>query len=351
EYGAILDGSGIQGTSEDATRAIRSLERGFICNLIVREYPTWNDPQYPNNPRGAALEAIQQGAILNCEVHSHNKAIAVNYGSKALWNKFTAGRIGIHSVGTYDPNDPNRRGTVVKYNEWFNCNFNNYAYGHEAGGSKFVQLDGTILSHNYIHDNPTGPGIWEDGDNRDSEIYNNVIINTDRSIFSEISHTSNIHHNTIEYGLGFGAIYMSNSQGEKVHHNFVRWCRNGITIRDKERGTSKVYPGQAWRGMNNEIYSNHIWQQTDPSIWTHGMATLFDGHIDPNNTTNQWHDNHYYIDDNAEGAALFSEDVPFAQVFMYIKFAPDTDHWSISWEEWKELSGDTNSSMEYRTFY
>ena len=351
EYGAILDGSGIQGDSEEATRAIRSMERGYICNLRVREYPTWNDPENPKNPRGAALETIENGAILNCEVHSHNEAIAVIYGSKALWNKFTAGRLGIYGYGYHEVDHPNRRGSIVKYNEWYNCNFNDYDPQHEAGGSKFVMTDGAIWSHNYIHDNPTGSGIWNDIDNREAEIYNNVIINTYRGIFIEISHTANIHHNTIEYGTGFGGIYLSNSQGNRVHNNFVRWCENGITIRDKERGTSKIYPGQIYRGINNEIDDNHIWQRTNPSTWTEGVATLFDGHIDPDETSNSWHGNRYFIDDNAEGAALFSEDVPFTEAFMYSKLAPDSDHVTISWEEWKNKSGDTNSSLEYKRFF
>ncbi|TMM58403.1 hypothetical protein FEE95_02940 [Maribacter algarum] len=351
EYKAILDGSGIQGNSEESTRAIRSMERGFICNLKVQNYPTWNDPKDSRAPRGAALEVIQNGAILNCEVHSENRAIALIYGSKAMWNKVTAGRLGIYGYGSHDPNSPNRRGAMVKYNEIYNCNFNDYDGEHEAGAAKFVQVDGVLWSHNYIHNIPSGGGIWQDGDNRESEVYNNVIIKTHRSIFSELAHTSDVHHNTIEYGTGFGAVYMSNSQDEKVHHNFIRWCRNGITIRDKERGTSKIYAGKAWRGINNVIYNNHIWQRPDPSTWTHGVATLFDGHIDPNNTTNKWYDNHYYVDDNAEGAVLFSQDEPFKLVFMYSKLAPDSDHKTITWEEWKNKSGDTNSVLEYRKYF
>lgn len=351
EYGAILDGSGIRGDSEESTRAIRSMERGFICNLKVREYPTWNDPQNPKNPRGAALEVIQRGAILNCDIHSHNKAIAVIYGSKAMWNKVTAGRLGMYGYGSHDPNSPNRKGTVVKYNEMYDCNFNGYDGEHEAGGAKFVQIDGVIWSHNYIHDIPSGGGIWQDGENRNSDIYNNVIIKTHRGIFSEISHTSNIHHNTVEYGTGFGAIYMSNSDNEKVHHNFIRWCRNGISVRDKERGTSTIYPGQAYRGMNNEVYENYIWQRPDPSTWTHGVAALFDGHIDPNNTSNRWRDNHYYVDDNAEGAALFSENEPYTQMFMYSRLAAESDHRTISWDQWRNLSGDTNATLEFERFF
>lgn len=349
-YGAVLDGSGIQGNSEESTRAIRSMERGFICNLRVRNYPTWNDPQDARAPKGAALEVIQNGAILNCEVHSENRGIALIYGSKAMWNKITAGRLGLYGYGSHDVNSPNRRGTIVKYNEWYDCNFNGYDGEHEAGGAKFVQVDGTLWSHNYIHDIPSGAGIWQDGDNRESEVYNNVIIKSHRSVFSELSHTSHIHHNTIEYGTGFGAIYMSNAAGEEAHHNFIRWCRNGITIRDKDRGNSRIYSGQRWRGVNNEIHHNYIWQRPDTSTWTHGMITLFDGHLDPNNTTNKWHDNHYYVDDNAGGELLFSEEKVFAQVFMYSKLAPDSDHKMISWQEWKQKSGDVNSTLEYAKY-
>lgn len=349
EYGSLLDGSGINGDSDAAARAVRSQNGGYICNLKIRDYPTWYDPQNPHAPSGAAVQTSQNGAILNCDIHANNIAIAVIWGSKAMWNKFTGGRLGIFGWGSSDPNDPKRRGTIVKYNEWFDCNFNDNYQHYEAGGSKFVQIDGVIWSHNYIHDNPTGSGIWQDGENRDSEIYKNVIINTYRSIFSETSHTSNIHHNTIEYGTGFGAVYMSNSQGEKVHHNFIRWSRNGIAIRDLKRGTSKIYPGQALRGKNNEIYNNHIWQRLGSKEWTIGLATAFDGDIDSNNYSNRWHDNRYYIDDNEEGAALFSEDKPFTEVFVFSRLK--IDHAPISWEEWKKHAGEENSTLEYEQFY
>ena len=137
--------------------------------------------------------------------------------------------------------------------------YNNYReefdWGWEAGGSKFVRTDGLVLRNNVVHHN-AGPGLWVDIDNIRTTIVGNVVEdNYDNGIFHEISYDAVIRDNVVRRNgfkrrfewLNGAGIFISASGGVadgtiEVAHNLVADNVNGIALQQQERGAGAHGP-------------------------------------------------------------------------------------------------------------
>jgi hypothetical protein len=94
-----------------------------------------------------------------------------------------------------------------------------------AGGGKFWDTDGGVVTGNYVHNNYADPGLWADDENRGFNISDNYLShNGGEGIMYEIGYNANITDNTLvdngwtegaaSHDFPTGAIYVSESGGD-----------------------------------------------------------------------------------------------------------------------------------------
>jgi hypothetical protein len=212
-----------------------------IQNLIVEKYATPAQSgavqaQKPGNgDRGA------RWLVEDVEIRGAHGA-GIRTGDQTIVRRVFShhnGQMGITVSGGTD--------VLVEDSEFAFNNIAGFAWGWEAGGSKFTRTDGLIIRGNFAHDN-TGPGLWTDIDNVDT-LYesNRVIDNTGPGIFHEISFSAVIRDNYVE-GNGFGhnswlwgaGILIAASSDVEVHDNVVINNANGITGVQQNRGSGDI---------------------------------------------------------------------------------------------------------------
>ncbi len=158
-------------------------------------------------------------------------------------------------------------GVLVEGNEIARNNYAGYAYGWEAGGSKFVMTRDLVVRNNYAHDN-NGPGLWTDIDNVNTLYENNrTSSNKEAGILHEISHHAVIRNNTVANdGFGpsgktapwyGGGIVVTASDDVEVYGNIVTNCMNGVVGLQPDR---KKSTGEAYLLKNLFVHDNTITQ-------------------------------------------------------------------------------------------
>jgi len=90
---------------------------------------------------------------------NHGIGIRLGDGMQVLHNRLLHnGQLGIGGGGSNG---------IVDGNEIAFNNYAGYAYGWEAGGSKFAFTKNLVVRNNYVHDNK-GPGLWTDIENENT---------------------------------------------------------------------------------------------------------------------------------------------------------------------------------------
>jgi parallel beta-helix repeat protein len=233
--------------------------------------------------------------ITNCTVRwNHGTGIQVSGDSLVAMNKVLQnGQKGVGASGN---------NIIIKDNEIAFNNFGGFRWGWEAGGTKFSQTTELKVTGNNVHDNE-GPGLWTDGDNRDT-LYeaNTVTNNSGDGIKHEISFSVNIRGNTVSGNgrslnvwLWGSQILIQNSSDADVSHNTVivpRGYGNGIGIILQNRGASKR-SAVPYTGANNVVHDNDV-TYLDPKSGASGVVCDYEPYatfID----TNHFDNNHYHV--------------------------------------------------------
>lgn len=232
QLGAILDGQNatarfIQGTASSVT----------IQNLVIKNYTAGAMTGTGNTSGGqdSPLHADGSGwQFIQCEV--------ANNGSRGIHTNINSVVRGcfIHNNGQEGIGSPgSMTGMVIDSNE---ISFNNptgtWNPGFEAGGVKFFHSTGTIITHNFVHDN-VGPGLWLDTNNFMCEYSWNIVTGNAAGIFHEVSYDVAIHDNIV-HGNGI-----------------LAYCPGFLWCGDIQIAASGGEPGAGGSGLV-EIYNNTI---------------------------------------------------------------------------------------------
>ncbi len=191
---------------------------------------------------------------------NHGVGVRTGDGMQVLHNKILRnGQLGIGGGGSNGLVD----GNEIAFN-----NYAGYAYGWEAGGSKFAFTKNLVVRNNDAHDN-AGPGLWTDLENENT-LYeqNHTRSNQEAGILHEVSYHAVIRNNLIEddgfsashktspwYG---GGILIAASSDVEVYGNTVRDCMNGIVGLQPNRELS--HQGTPYLLRNLNVHDNDITQ-------------------------------------------------------------------------------------------
>jgi parallel beta-helix repeat protein len=263
EPGAILDGDGadfaFRGTAANIT----------IRNLIIEDYAPGAQMGAIKGGGHSREESTEGWTIEGCEIR-YNEGGGIRTGNRmrVLNNKVHHNsQIGMVGMG----DGLLVEGNEIAYNNWEK----KFAYGWEAGGTKFVRTDGLIVRNNWSHHN-WGPGLWTDIDNINVTYEGNLVEdNADSGIFHEISYRGVIRNNTVRrngydragdwaYGAG---ILVAHSPDVEVHGNVLENNMNGIMAIQQDRGSGGYGPH---RLDNLYVHDNQITQQS--GNWAAGTA-------------------------------------------------------------------------------
>jgi hypothetical protein len=257
--GAVLDGQNATARAFDGTAS-----NVVIQNLVIQNYtaPAQDAPVHGNSGNGWTVK--------NNEIRN-NAGAGLMIGD----NMLAQGNSIHHNLQEgYGCCGPQGTGIVFDSNE---IAFNNYtdAYdpGWEAGGGKFWDSSGAMITHNYSHDNH-GPGLWDDYDNINiTYAYNRVENNWGGGIFHEIGYNASIHDNVTKNNANTkycpGWLWCSNIQIAasggvnggmvEIFNNTVEsngsQNGNGIGLIQQNRGTGAY---GAWLVQNVYVHHNNV---------------------------------------------------------------------------------------------
>ena len=148
--------------------------------------------KFANRAQRGAIQAPGPGwRIQNNEIrlnHGHG-VFSGSVGGQVVGNHLHHnGQLGLG--GEHD-------GQLVAHNEIDHNNTAGFDFLWEAGGMKWFNSSGLIVSDNYVHDNE-GPGLWTDINNINTRYERNTVRgNTSHGISHEISYKATIRHNRI----------------------------------------------------------------------------------------------------------------------------------------------------------
>jgi parallel beta-helix repeat protein len=127
---------------------------------------------------------------------------------------------------------------LVAHNEIDHNNTAGFDFLWEAGGMKWFDSNGLIVSTNDVHDND-GPGLWTDINNINTTYEGNTVHgNTSHGIFHEISYKATIRHNRVTdngsaqslTGWGGAGIRVAGSPNVDIYDNILSGNVNGIML-------------------------------------------------------------------------------------------------------------------------
>lgn len=220
--GAVLDGE------KDNDYAFG----GYASDVTISYLTIENFGSYGGNQnQGVVNNDSAAGWIIEHSTITDNAGAGVMLGSHDQLLQDCLSDNQQYGFNAYSPNGVT--GLVVSHNEIAG----NDTYNYEArdpdcgcsGGGKFWEVDGAVVTDNYVHDN-TDVGLWADTDNRGFDISGNYIAgNSSYGLIYEISYNALISHNTFSRnGLAEGpknpdfptsAIYISESGGDSRVHS------------------------------------------------------------------------------------------------------------------------------------
>jgi hypothetical protein len=218
--------------------------------------------KYASVPQEGAIQAQQAAdwTIENCEVRLNSAGgIAAGRGTRVRsCNVHHNGQIGITGAGE----DIVIENNLVRVN-----NTRGYDDGWEAGGVKIALGARVVFRGNHVNEN-SGPGLWCDGDCRDTLYEGNVVQrNQGAGIYHEISFDAVIRNNLLaDNGLNEGwfwgsQILVAGSEGVDVHDNrlAVPPEKCGIMLIDQGRDDrSEIRASALYKTRNNSVHDNDI---------------------------------------------------------------------------------------------
>jgi parallel beta-helix repeat protein len=202
--------------------------------------------------------------IQNCEIRWSSSA-GISVGKETVvrdCNIHHNGQIGITGAGN---------GIQIEKNQIFANNMRGFSMGWEAGGAKISLADGVLFRANHVHDN-RGPGLWCDGDCRNTVYENNVVErNHNAGIYHEISFSAIIRNNILRHN-GEGSdgwfwgndIIVSASEGVNIHDNRLTVSEGRCAIMLIDQG--RLDNGRRYKTRNNSIHDNDITFEGAPCV-------------------------------------------------------------------------------------
>jgi parallel beta-helix repeat protein len=194
--------------------------------------------------------------IQNCEVRWSSSA-GISVGNETIVRDCYIhhnGQIGITGAGN---------GIRIEGNRISTNNVRGFSMGWEAGGAKISLADGVLFRANHVHDN-RGPGLWCDGDCRNTVYENNVIErNHNAGIYHEISFSAIIRNNVLRRN-GEGSdgwfwgndIIVSASEGVEIHDNRLTVSEGHCAIMLIDQGRNDN--DRLYKTRNNSVHDNDI---------------------------------------------------------------------------------------------
>lgn len=256
ESGALVNGGGvvdvgIKGWGTGATGVV-------VRGLVVENF------------RVDGIQASSGWVVENSEVR-YNGESGIKPGDITRYNY-------VHHNGRYGMSGGyGSVGSVVEGNEIAFNNTANYDW-YDAGATKFVNTRNLLLRNNDVHDN-YGPGLWTDGNNKDTTFEGNRIENNQGSgIIHEISYDAVVRNNVVtgngfsdpNWGGGAG-IQVASSPNVEIYGNRVELNKNGILlVQQGDRGAGSF---GSYVLTNNFIHDNTIRMSSGfTGIYHYGMA-------------------------------------------------------------------------------
>jgi Right handed beta helix region len=212
--GAVLDGQ---------KRNLYAFTQGAsdvtIEYLTVQNFGQGGD----NQNEGVVNHDSGDGWTIAHDTIAHNAGAGVMLGSNDVLNNdcLTAnGQYGFSAFGENGVANVTVTNNEISYNDTYNWEVVQPGCGC-AGGGKFWETDGAVVTGNYVHNNHD-VGLWADTDNVGFDISDNYIANNfSEGIIYEISYNALISHNVLvrnalgvgptNPGFPEGAIYISES--------------------------------------------------------------------------------------------------------------------------------------------
>jgi parallel beta-helix repeat protein len=208
-----------------------------IEDLVIEKYATMAQEgavqaqESGNGERGVGwrIESIDVSGVHGAGIRTGDATVVRNVRSHHN------GQMGISVSGGTD--------VLLEGNEFDHNNVAGFAWGWEAGGSKFTRTTNLVVRDNHAHHN-NGPGLWTDIANVDTLYEDNLAeSNTGPGIFHEISYEAIIRNNVVtgngsdNDGWLWGAgIVIAASEGVQVIGNEVRGNANAIAGVQQDRG-------------------------------------------------------------------------------------------------------------------
>jgi hypothetical protein len=178
-----------------------------------------------NQNEGVVNHDSGDGWIMEHDTVSGNGGAGMMIGSNDVveFNCLTQnGQYGFNAYGDNGVSNVVVSNNEISFNDTFGYDITRDTNCGCAGGGKFWETTGAVVTDNYVHDNQD-PGLWVDTDNAGFNISGNYIAhNSAAGLIYEISYNALISHNTFvdngwgegpSQGLGFPttALYISES--------------------------------------------------------------------------------------------------------------------------------------------
>jgi hypothetical protein len=243
-----------------------------IAYLEIRNFVSPNNQGVVNHDGGP-------GWVMEHNYMHHNQgaAVFVSSGNTLRYNCLRDnGQYGFQGIG------PGGGGSgvnlVVDHNEVAHNDTGDWEHVGTgcgcAGGAKFWDVDGAVVTNNWVHDN-LSVGLWADTDNRNFVIEGNYIENNyGEAIFYEISYNVQIRHNTLKRNaLGKGGEFAGRNDNFPVAAIYV-----------SESGGDSRVPGTATVEISGNYFEDNwsgvtLWENADrfcgsPINTSTGFCTL-----------------------------------------------------------------------------
>lgn len=309
----VFVGSGATLNGQGATYAFH----GYADYVVIRGLEITN---YNNPAQDGAINAEGSSWIIESNNVHHNSGVGIRVaggspvvrGNKVNYNH----QLGISADYTTDGLIADNE---IGHNNWLA----EYAWGWEAGGSKFWSNVDLVVRNNHVHDNH-GPGLWSDTNNIGTIYESNTVEgNYASGIMHEVSYDTIIRYNTLR-GNGFGhdawlwgsGILIASSPGAEIYGNYVEGNYNGITLTQQDRSGT---PGPQEHGS----YTVHDTYVHDNTVVDSGLS----GAAQDNGDDSIYYDNNRFQGNDYRGDVGWS--------------------WggsSRSWSSWQSTGNDTTGS-------
>jgi hypothetical protein len=227
----------------------------LIRDLIIEKYANPAQHGAIHGRLGTSGE-LSDGWVVENNVLRLNHGAGIRTGNRmrVLNNRIVfQGQIGI--VGSGDD-------ILIEGNEIAFNNTQEFHWGWEAGGTKWVRTHNLTVRRNHSHSN-AGPGLWTDISNMRSLYEENLVENNaNMGIFHEISYDAIIRNNIVRKNghadrrwLWGSGILVAGSSNVEIYGNVVEDNGGGIGAVQQERGEGDYGP---YKVRNLNVHGNTI---------------------------------------------------------------------------------------------